>query len=115
MHGHRQASHRYAKAMPRPSGSMLAIVRLHVLLSAISYRALVCAGNEFRSPIANEAQRSPSRQPALARHSPHSTSHHSPCPAHPRLAFRKRTRPSQSSTRGKAICVAAPNMEGRES
>ena len=55
---------------------------------------------KFRSPIAHEARTPPPRQPALDRHSPHSTSYRSSRPTRPRTALRKRS-PAQHAPRPK--------------
>ena len=61
----------------------------------------------FRSLIAHEARSPPPRQPALARHSPHRTSHRNSCPTHPRTALLT-SPPAQHAPRSRLPCPAQP-------
>ena len=62
---------------------------------------------KIRSLITHEARSPPSRQPALARHSPHLTSHRDPRPTHPLKALRTRP-PAQRAPRPQLPCPAQP-------
>ena len=61
----------------------------------------------FRSLIAHEARSPPPRQPALARHSPHLTSHRNSRPTHPRTALLP-SPPAQHAPRSRLPCPAQP-------
>ena len=79
--------------------------RTEIARDRITSHLLKTASRKFRSRIAHEARSPPPRQPALARHSPHLTSHRSSRPTSPCTALRKRS-PVQHTPHPRLPCTA---------